>query len=341
MENETSKDVPKGNITNDMLLEYLVNFKKDINIGNENLGKKINDKIERIDEKMDKNINSINDKIERIGMDVGKINDAVTENKEEIKGINDRMDNEWRDNYEKITKRINNIKKEMKNSLDIRKRTTILRQQEKTLQNQQQEKNTKKQTTNEDTEPAVQTISYSSNWALQLEAAQNTYEKGTNDDNDDPIPSSWMDRQDNADNNIEHDWFNGDKPNDESRERMGTKPNDKADTMEVKDTTEVKDKRQPGPAKTKGMKKLKSWFGDESTEEEISEDDSIDEDNNDWEKVNRIKKNKEKKKQRKVATEKKMAETIEKANHIIGLGPITDLDLEKSKAGGKFLKIPK
>ena len=74
--------------------------------------------------------------------------------------------------------------------------------------------------------------------------------------------------------------------------------------------------------KVKGMMKIRRWFGDESSGEEISSDESTDDDN--WDTVTRRRLNKEKKKKRKAMKEKTEEITLEKTNHILGIGPISD-----------------
>ena len=125
------------------------------------------------------------------------------------------------------------------------------------------------------------------------------------------------------------DWF--DCVLDEERqsekdenEEMRKKEKEKVDSKRMEDERVEKRKK-----KKMGMKKLRSWFGDESSEEEISSDDS--EDNNEWDKIERKKRNKDKKKRRKEAKDNIIAVTLEKTNHIIGLGPIPDEALTKHK----------
>ena len=72
------------------------------------------------------------------------------------------------------------------------------------------------------------------------------------------------------------------------------------------------------------MKKLLRWFGDETSQEEESE--STD---SEWDTVQRKKHNKEKRKKRKAAMNEIEENTYEKANHIIGFGPINESEIDK------------
>ena len=90
--------------------------------------------------------------------------------------------------------------------------------------------------------------------------------------------------------------------------------------------------------KKMGMKSLRRWFGDESEESDTTESDE-----DDWNEVDRMGKNREKiKKQKKLRKEKEM-NTLKKARHIIGLGPITDKALEhhNKENKGDFEKAKK
>ena len=69
--------------------------------------------------------------------------------------------------------------------------------------------------------------------------------------------------------------------------------------------------------KMKGMKKLRSWFGDEDTSENESTDDS-----EDWRQVDSVKKSKERAKKQRKTKQLREEQTLEKASHIKGLGPI-------------------
>ena len=90
---------------------------------------------------------------------------------------------------------------------------------------------------------------------------------------------------------------------------------------------------------------LKNWFADEDTELDTGDEDTSDEEQNDkdedWNKVERREKNKKKKKSKKLKNKKIMNETAMKARDIIGLGPISQSDVERQRVPGKDYEFAK
>ena len=81
------------------------------------------------------------------------------------------------------------------------------------------------------------------------------------------------------------------------------------------------------------MAAIKKWFGDESAESSDSSDDTTG-----WEEVDRIRANKMKKKKAAKAKETKVKITMNKASHILGIGPIFSENKKKNKQSGEDLK---
>ena len=79
------------------------------------------------------------------------------------------------------------------------------------------------------------------------------------------------------------------------------------------DQTKLKTKKK------KPMAALRKWFGDESFESSDSSEDT-----EDWQKVDRVEANRVKRKKAKKAKNIKEQQTLEKAAHIVGLGPFTN-----------------
>ena len=75
---------------------------------------------------------------------------------------------------------------------------------------------------------------------------------------------------------------------------------------------------------SKGIKSLKRWFGDETEPSEQSEDSE-----SDWGQVERVKRNKLKRKTAARNRELRVCQTFKKAQHIIGLGPVSEDDINE------------
>ena len=98
--------------TNAMLLEFMKGFKSEINAGNAALSNKIEQKIETIDRKLDKNIEKINVKIGNIDDAIDRLRIDSEENKVVVSNMSEIMN-----------KRMDDLEKEMYRSDGIRKRT--------------------------------------------------------------------------------------------------------------------------------------------------------------------------------------------------------------------------
>ena len=134
-------------MTNKMLLDFMKGFKEEINAGNVALSEKIEKKIENIDLKIDKNIEKINNKIMNIDDAIDKLRINTDENKVEARGMNERM-----------SRRMDELEKEMNRSEEINRRTKELRNLERNLAVQPAGRN-----------KTSENLNYSSDWAKRLE----------------------------------------------------------------------------------------------------------------------------------------------------------------------------
>ena len=284
MENMEVNSEDIVNTTNDMLLKYLMGFKREISEDNAAMNNAINKKIDKIDDKIEKNTETLNENILKIYKKVEQVKQIVDKNKEEADSTNKRM-----------KRRMNDLEKEMKKSLEISKITQDWRQKEISLNDQSAGRSSTE-------EPTLQPINFSSDWAKQLEVTVietgGTEVQGTNR----PSASIGMDDQ-NARNANNHDWFDGDltlrKNTDTAINKVKDNMKEKSDANHSSDRLEDQRSRQP-TKKPIGMKKLRQWFGD-TTDEASEESSESSEENSNWDKVERKNKNHLKKTKRKAA----------------------------------------
>ena len=100
-----------------------------------------------------------------------------------------------------------------------------------------------------------------------------------------------------------------------------TDKNTKTTAKNKSKSEQTTDKAAAKNVKVRGMKKLRKWFGDDSSESETSDNETVDDSG--WDKVKRKEVNIEKKKKQELKRTLNQKNTAIKAQHIIGLGPIS------------------
>ena len=144
-------------------------------------------------------------------------------------------------------------------------------------------------------------------WNEQIEEEKEKEAKEKND----KLNNTIEDIMNKTNESYTSDWaktLSGQLKSDANKEIPKKRKDKKEEQMEELETK--KKKKKP-------MAALKRWFGDETSDSSDSSDDT-----SEWKEVDRIKASKDKRKKAKKAKDLRVQQTLDKAAHIIGIGPI-------------------
>ena len=292
----------------------------------------------RFEKKVESNFEKTRGEIGRMNTKIGSISQTIEVLKNDVKTNEDksmeravRMEGRLESLETEMEKMKVNDKNKVKLSMKIKKieKNMKLNNMEKNKVNDRERENSveKSDLENEDVEHdplGSSGSSYSSSWARELEREEREerVKEKANDKDDNHrdkgvnyyVPGTKAAREvfENVDDITEEETKKRKRGNKEQQEE------DKAKKRKLDEKKKAKKEKE-----RKRKEEKRKWFAEISSES--SESDSNDEE---WGKVNRVDKNKEKKNRLKKHKQKKEIDVYKKANHMIGIGPVTKQSIE-------------
>ena len=288
------------------ILMYLHKFKEEMKIATETTNKKIEENSE--------NLKKLDDKMENFKID------------------NDEKDKNTGDRFAKMEKRLAKIEEGARRMEYQRMKLNKLKQMDKEIV-----EDINFQLVRRDNSISIEKItpgdkslyttstSYTSSWAQEVEAMNET-EGGAGMDSGALSPNG-MDKQKHK--NKETNW----QKNKTDENNTKDKENAASRRLEIAKETHKKEK-----IKKQGMRKLKRWFGDETEIDSsmATSDTDDDDDPSGWKKVQRKEKCKIRKKNQKTNKNIKVAQSAVKASHLLGVKPICKQAIDVHLQGNSY-----
>ena len=327
MRNEKESKTEEVEVTNNDIVKFMRNFQLKV----EDNFKKASDEVGEIRMRM----NNINTNMETLRTEV-KQNETKSIHREK------RMESR----LQMLENEMKSLNMRRQSKEELRKQSEQLSIRDEEVVNEKVIENDDKEDDEEDDDDDETNLSntgssYTSQWARDLEKTEKEKEKRDNEKRKkvnyyvpgtEAAREALSDKEDPEETKI--------KDNELKRKRESRRSEEEERKRKNLDAIKKKEKKEKEKRKCEEKKK---WFAELSSEEE--------EQGEVWDKVERLSKNKEKNEKKRKLRRKKMIDTFNKANHMIGLGPVKkrsidyhynltkDYDLAKEEAVKEFLEF--